>query len=109
MLGRPDRCTYTLLIAAVALYFLAREWTALHAVLLNGLDVIRPQVPVLGVSAAVIVLLNIVLIRPLGIIGLPLGGAIGFAAVSVWYLPLLVERSITRLERSAADHHGAPR
>src|SRR5207237_4886515 len=32
----------TLLISGVALYFIAREWTALHSMLLNGLNIVRP-------------------------------------------------------------------
>jgi O-antigen/teichoic acid export membrane protein len=92
----------TLLIAAVAAYFCAREWTTLHAMLLNGLDVIRPQVWVLSVTAVLILVLNTIAVQTLGVIGLALGGLIGFSCLSAWYLPLLASRALPRIQRESA-------
>src|SRR5205823_5208611 len=40
----PAAAPATTLIIAVAAYFCVREWTSLHAMLLNGLNIIQPQV-----------------------------------------------------------------
>ena len=88
----------TLLIAAVACHFCAREWTNLHAGLLNGLDVIGPQVWVVAVSAILILALNVLAVSTFGAVGLAMGGFIGFSALSVWYLPLLVTRALRQIE-----------
>jgi O-antigen/teichoic acid export membrane protein len=93
----PAAAPGTILIGGVALYFCAREWTALHAMLLNGLDVIRPQVWNLVLTAAVTLVLDIVLIRRLGPIGLAMGGFLAFVAAGGWYLPLLTKRQLERL------------
>lgn len=92
----------TLLIAAVAAYFCAREWTTLHAMLLNGLDVIRPQVWVLSVTAVLILVLNTIAVQTFGVIGLALGGLVGFSCLSAWYLPLLASRALPRIQRESA-------
>jgi O-antigen/teichoic acid export membrane protein len=91
--GRPA-APPTFLIAGVALYFCAREWTALHAMLLNGLDVIRPQVWNLVLTAALTLGLDLLLVTRLGPLGLALGGFIAFATLGGWYLPYLVERTL---------------
>jgi O-antigen/teichoic acid export membrane protein len=88
----------TILIFAVACYFCAREWTTLHAMLLNGLDVIRPQVWVLAITACLTLGFSILLVRSFGVVGLAIGGFIGFCALSVWYLPYLAEQSLRRME-----------
>jgi len=84
----------TILIAGVALYFCARSWTALHAMLLNGLDVIRPQVWNLGLTAALTLGLDLVLITRLGPLGLAIGGFIAFVVSGAWYLPYLTSKVI---------------
>ena len=88
----------TVLIAGVASYFFVREWTVLQAILLNGLNVIKPQVWVPASSAILILALELALIDSLGPLGLAVGGAVGFSLVSAWYLPLLAERAIRRME-----------
>jgi O-antigen/teichoic acid export membrane protein len=84
----------TILIAGVALYFCARSWTALHAMLLNGLDVIRPQVWNLGLTAILTLGLDLVLITRLGPLGLAIGGFIAFVVSGAWYLPYLTFKVI---------------
>jgi O-antigen/teichoic acid export membrane protein len=96
----------TMLIAAVALYFCIREWTALHAMLLNGLDVIRPQVPNLAVTALLTLALDIFLVQRLGSLGLALGGCLGFAAASAWYLPYLTSKTLTAMDARTRSIQG---
>lgn len=84
----------TLLIAAVAAYFVARDWTALHAMLLNGLNIVRPQVWNLGLTALLALTFDLLLIRRLGSIGLAVGGFVAFAMMGAWYLPYLVRTSL---------------
>jgi len=86
----------TMLIAGVALYFCAREWTALHAMLLNGLNVIRPQVGNLVLTAVLALGFDLFLIRPLGPLGLAIGGSIAFLLSGAWYLPRLTNRVLNR-------------
>ena len=88
----------TLLIAGVALYFCAREWTALHAMLLNGLNVIRPQVGNLVITALLTIALDIVLVQRFGPLGLALGGSIAFLVSGAWYLPRLTNRVLRSTE-----------
>lgn len=92
----PMAAPGTVLIAGVASYFCLREWTALHAMLLNSLDVIRPQVWNLGLTAGLTLGLDLVLVTRLGPLGLAIGGSIAFAACGAWYLPLLVARTLRK-------------
>jgi O-antigen/teichoic acid export membrane protein len=84
----------TLLIAAVALYFIAREWTALHAMLLNGLNIVRPQVWNLLLTAIITLTLDIYLVTRLGPLGLAMGGFVAFAVAGAWYLPYLTSKAL---------------
>jgi O-antigen/teichoic acid export membrane protein len=93
----------TLLIVGVALYFCAREWTALHAMLLNGLNVIRPQVWSLVLTALLTLSLDLLLVRRLGPLGLAVGGFIAFTVAGAWYLPYLTAKT---LRQEAATNRG---
>lgn len=97
----PEAAPPTLLIASVALYFCAREWTSLHAMLLNGLDVIRPQVTNIVITAVITLVLDVILIHHLGAMGLALGGCLGFSIGSAWYLPYLTSKAL-RTDESVA-------
>jgi O-antigen/teichoic acid export membrane protein len=92
----------TVLIAGVALYFCAREWTALHAMLLNGLNVVRPQVWNLVLTALLTLGLDLYLVRRLGPLGLAVGGFVAFMIAGAWYLPYLTAKSLHSLQRPAA-------
>ena len=76
-----------LLILGVAFYYCARGWNGLHAMLLNGLNVVRPQVWNLTMTAILTLGLDLVLVKPLGPVGLAIGGAAGSILGSAWYLP----------------------
>lgn len=99
----PAAAPATLLIAAVAAYFCVREWTGLHAMLLNGLDVVRSQVSNLVVTAVLTLALDLILVRRLGPLGLALGGFLGFAVAGAWYLPLLTSREIAKLAKATSS------
>jgi O-antigen/teichoic acid export membrane protein len=92
----------TLLLAAVAAYFCTREWSGLHAMLLNGLDVVRPQVPNLVITALLTLILDLLLVGRLGPLGLALGGVLGFGMAGAWYLPLLTSREIANLSKATS-------
>jgi O-antigen/teichoic acid export membrane protein len=94
----------TLLIAGVALYFCAREWTALHAMLLNGLNIIRPQVWNLVLTAILTLGLDLFLVKRLGPLGLAVGGFIAFSVAGAWYLPYLTAKSLHPVERPIGAH-----
>jgi O-antigen/teichoic acid export membrane protein len=94
----------TLLIAGVALYFCAREWTALHAMLLNGLNIIRPQVWNLVLTALLTLGLDLFLVKRLGPLGLAVGGFIAFTVAGAWYLPYLTAKSLHPVERPIGTH-----
>jgi O-antigen/teichoic acid export membrane protein len=99
----PAAAPPTLLIAAVAAYFCTREWTGLHAMLLNGLDVVRPQVSNLVITAILTLALDLLLVRRLGPLGLALGGLFGFAVAGAWYLPLLTSRELAKLSKATSS------
>jgi O-antigen/teichoic acid export membrane protein len=84
----------TLLIAGVALYFCARSWTALHAMLLNGLNIIRPQVWNLVLTAFLALALDLFLVTRLGPLGLAIGGFMAFSLAGAWYLPYLTAKAL---------------
>jgi O-antigen/teichoic acid export membrane protein len=84
----------TILIVGVGLYFCVRSWTSLHAFLLNGLNVIRPQVWCLATTAVFAVGLDLLLIKRLGPLGLAVGGFIAFILTGAWYLPYLAYKAI---------------
>jgi O-antigen/teichoic acid export membrane protein len=91
----------TILIAGVGLYFCARSWTALHAFLLNGLNVIRPQMWSLALTATLAVGLDLILIKRLGPLGLATGGFLAFCLSGAWYLPYLTSKVIHPTESGA--------
>ena len=82
----------TILIAGVAAYFCVRSWTSLHAYLLNGLNVIRPQVSCLTATAVLTVGFDLLLINRLGPLGLAVGGFIAFSLTGAWFLPYLASK-----------------
>ena len=53
----------TTLIAGVGAYFCVRSWTGLHTFLLNGLNIIRPQVWSLVATAILTVSIDLLLIK----------------------------------------------
>ncbi len=79
----------------------------MHAMLLNGLNVIRPQVPTLMITAALTLGFDLLLIRRFGPLGLALGGFAGFVVAGAWYLPYLTEKTLRQEE--AARSPGADR
>lgn len=97
----PAAAPSTILLGAVGLYFLAREWTALHAMLLNGLNIIRPQVWNLVFTAILTVGVDLFLVRRLGPVGLAIGGFTAFVVASGWYLPYLTRRFLKEAEHNA--------
>lgn len=85
------------LLAATGLYYLVRQWTDLHAILVNGLDMMKPQAYSAVVHAVLTIALEIALIQHIGIIGVPIACFLGYALVSAWFLPLLVRRTLRKL------------
>ena len=91
----PAAAPSTLLIAAVALCFLVRDWTGIHSALLNGLNVVRPQVWNVIVTAVLTIVFDLILIRPFGPTGLALGSFAAFVLSSGWYFPWLARKALT--------------
>ena len=88
----------TALVLLTGCYYLVRQWTDLHASLVNGLDMMWPQAFSASIHAIVTITLEILLIQRFGLIGVPIGCLLGYLLVSAWFLPLLASRSLTRLE-----------
>ena len=93
----------TTLIILTGIYYLIRQWTDLHAILVNGLDMMRPQAISATIHAILTITLEIVLIRRLGVIGVPIACFLGYALVSAWFLPLLAGRSLAKLQATSAQ------
>ena len=85
------------LIAAVAFYFCVKEWVALNAMLLNGLNVIREQLIPMVIAAFASLALELYLIKRLGTIGLAIGGGLGVLLGGGWYLIYLTNRTLKRM------------
>ena len=88
-----------MLLMAVSFYFFLREWAALHAMLLNGLNVIKEQVPALVATSLLVLFLEIWLTLHLGAVGLAFGGGLGFLLGSGWYLTYLAGRVLKGIGR----------
>jgi len=86
-----------LLLALVGLYFGIRMWTDFYAVLVNGLDMMRPQAVSATVHAGLTLSLNVFLIQRLGVIGLPIGSFLGYLLISAWALPWMARRALAKL------------
>lgn len=94
------------LIAMVGILFVVQQWTATHAMVLNGLDVVRPQIFSLLLTGALVVIFSILGAKAYGALGLAGGAALGYVAVAGWHLPFLVRRTFERLDarhRTAMD------
>ncbi len=98
----PNAAPNGALIAVLGAVFVAQQWTATHAMMLNGLDVIRPQVACLLINGVLLIALSILGAKALGPTGLAIGALLAYVATSCWYLPLLVRRTLRRLEASAS-------
>jgi len=88
------------LLLVVALYFFAREWSALNSMILNGLNIVRSQVPVTVLAAALSLLLSFWFLKRYGVIGLPVAGLVATLATSAWYFPRLVVKELTAMSRN---------
>jgi hypothetical protein len=69
--------------------------------LLNGLNVILPQVWSSSITAILVITLDLLLVTRLGPLGLAIGGFIAFAVTGVWYLPYLTAK-VLRAETATA-------
>lgn len=85
------------LIAAVAFSLCAREWVALNAMLLNGLNLIRQQVPAMVSTSILAVALEVLFIRWFGTVGLAVGGGTGFLLVAGLYMPYLTRNAFRNM------------
>jgi O-antigen/teichoic acid export membrane protein len=68
-----------------------RAWTDVHAILLNGVDRLRPQAYSALVHGAVTLALSILGARYWGPTGVAAAGFFGYLLVSAWWLPLAVK------------------
>jgi len=90
----PAAAPTTLLISGVALYFLVRDWTGVHSALLNGLNIVRPQVWNVIVTAVLTLGLDLLLVQRLGPLGLAIGGFVAFSVSSAWYFSYLTAKAL---------------
>lgn len=97
----------TTLILCTGAYYLVRQWTDLHAVLVNGLDMMKPQAISATAHAVVTIALEIILIKRIGLLGVPLGCLAGYLLVSAWFLPWLARSGLRRLNRAAGEQESS--
>lgn len=94
--AKPD----TLLVWALFAYFAIKQWTDVHAILINGLDKIGVQAISASIHAAITVGVSWILGRDYGCMGVVVGGILGYAMVSAWYLPWYANRVIKQMKRA---------
>jgi O-antigen/teichoic acid export membrane protein len=94
----------TLLIMAIGANYFLILWAANHSLMLNGLGVIRKQAYMMALHAVLAITLNIFFVQRLGTIGLAVGGALSYLAVSAWYLPWLFQRTLKTLGGGQVQH-----
>lgn len=99
---RTEGIPSTILLFFLFAYFIIKTWGDIYAILINGLDQIAPQAISAVVQAVVTTYAMIVLARSIGIIGIPLGGILGYICSSAWFLPYLANRYFNR-------HPGIPK
>jgi O-antigen/teichoic acid export membrane protein len=92
----------TLLIAAVAMHFCVRDWTGIHSTLLNGLNIVRPQVWNVILAALLTLGFDLILVQRVGPVGLAIGGFLAFSLTAAWYFPYLAARALHPEKASAA-------
>jgi O-antigen/teichoic acid export membrane protein len=79
-----------------------KVWTDAHAMLLNGLDQLRPQALSAVLHAIVSLLLALTLARYWGSTGVAAAAFLGYALVSAWALPLAVNKFLVGVAPKSA-------
>ena len=93
----------TLLVAAVAMHFCVRDWTGIHSTLLNGLNIVRPQVWNVILAALLTLGFDLLLVQRVGSVGLAIGGFLAFTLTAAWYFPYLAAKAIRPDTRGTAS------
>lgn len=96
----------TLLICAIGANYLIMQWTNNHSIFLNGLGIVRKQVPIFLAQSCLALSLNIFFIRKFGPIGLCLGGGLSYLLVSGWLLPLAFHQGLARIKAPSKAEQG---
>lgn len=91
--GKAATPSLALLVAA-GLYVGLKNWAEIHAVVTNAMDRIRSQAISAVAQCAVYIPLVILMTTQFSAVGTAAAGAISFALVSAWALPLIVRRSL---------------
>jgi O-antigen/teichoic acid export membrane protein len=95
--ARADRMLYIWVAAS----FVVRAWTDTHAMLLNGVNRVGPQIRSALVHAALTFGLSIAFAARWGPSGVAAAGFLGYALVSAWWLPLAAN-SVLRGEKAGS-------
>ncbi len=96
----------TLLICAIGVSYLMTQWTNNHSIFLNGLGIVRKQVPIFLVQSGLALSLNLFFIRKFGPIGLCMGGSLSYLLVSGWLLPLAFYRGLAQIKAPSNAEQG---
>jgi O-antigen/teichoic acid export membrane protein len=89
------------LVVGVTALFTMRAFVDCQSVLLNAVDVLKPQMWLLGGNAALNTVLAIVLARYFGVVGVAWAFPISAACTSLWGYPLLVRKMLRSYESAA--------
>jgi O-antigen/teichoic acid export membrane protein len=82
------------LLIGMIVSFCLRSWIESHSVLLNGARVLRPQVYVLGLNAALSIMISIPATRWFGVVGCVWSFPIAAIMTSVFGYPRILRRAI---------------
>ena len=92
--------TWTLLMTT-ALFFFVRDWCGLHATLLNGLNVVKAQIAPAILNAVLYLGFAVVLLKRVGVTGMPLAGLLATTTTLAWFLPMLLHKTLQQMDAPA--------
>jgi O-antigen/teichoic acid export membrane protein len=99
--GQQELIPSKLLIVGMVVGCLCRVWADCHSILLNGANVLRPQIALLGINALVAIVLNIAATHYFGNIGTVWSFPVAAALTTLWGYPLMVRKFLVHKQSHA--------
>lgn len=82
------------LLIVLCIYSVINNWTKIHSIVLNGMNLIKIQSKVFAIEALMNIVFSSILIIYFGIVGAVYGSILSALLCSAWVLPIVTKRSI---------------